>query len=236
MRPFHVPSRNSIELPPSRASFIRARRLKLCRSDTILFAKNLWIFQYNESEASSSSTAVALVTIKETDSLVIIYSLPIMLRIAQSTRAVAPRAVARRQFSARGPAALEADYGPLATHFYHKVTFFMAMATPVYFMVPDRWTDGTMNKAFGLLLSGCISFHSWMGLNYVGEFILDSAFFCVEYHPLVFPYHSSSHQVTIILSSFIILQRPTMFPSFPRICSVRHVSSMPVSVPSLFLV
>lgn len=96
-----------------------------------------------------------------------------MLRIAAQSPAT--RIVARRQFSSSKPTALEADYGPLATHFYHKVTFFMAVATPIYFMVPDRWTDGTMNKAFGLALSGAISFHSWMGLNYV----------CTDYVPKI---------------------------------------------------
>lgn len=90
-----------------------------------------------------------------------------MLRIAQSTRTAAPRIAARRQLSSKGASPLEADYGPLATHFFHKMTFFQAFATPLYFMVPDRWTDGTMNKAFGLLLSGMLAFHSWMGLNYV---------------------------------------------------------------------
>mmetsp|Transcript_14982 Transcript_14982/g.27068 ORF Transcript_14982/g.27068 Transcript_14982/m.27068 type:complete len:146 (+) Transcript_14982:163-600(+) len=97
-----------------------------------------------------------------------------MLRIAQSTTT---RSVpfARRQLSSKAPSPLEADYGPLATHVYHKVTFFQAFAVPLYFMVPDRWTDGTMNKAFGLLLAGMISFHSWMGISYV----------CTDYVPKI---------------------------------------------------
>lgn len=90
-----------------------------------------------------------------------------MLRLAQSTRLAAPRTAARRQLSSKGTSPLEADYGPLATHFYHKLTFFQAIATPLYFMVPDRWTDSTMNKAFGLVLSANFAFHSWMGMNYV---------------------------------------------------------------------
>jgi succinate dehydrogenase hydrophobic anchor subunit len=97
-----------------------------------------------------------------------------MLRIAQSS-SVRAAPVARRQLSSKGASPLEADYGPLATHVYHKATFFQAFAVPLYFMVPDRWTDGTMNKAFGLLLAATISFHSWMGMNYV----------CTDYVPKI---------------------------------------------------
>ena len=90
-----------------------------------------------------------------------------MLRLAQATRLAPPRIAARRQLSNKGASPLEADYGPLATHVYHKLTFFQALAAPLYFLVPDRWTDSTMNKAYGLLLSATFAFHSWMGMNYV---------------------------------------------------------------------
>jgi succinate dehydrogenase hydrophobic anchor subunit len=100
-----------------------------------------------------------------------------MLRIAsaQSTRVaitVTPRIhiatggrISRQLSSKVGP--LEADSGGLATHTHHAMTTFLAVATPIYFAVPDRWVDGNMNKAFGILMAINISAHSWIGLNYV---------------------------------------------------------------------
>lgn len=99
-----------------------------------------------------------------------------MLRIAsaRSTRVaitVTPRIhIARggshcRLSSKVGP--LEADSGGLATHTHHAMTTFLAVATPIFFAVPDRWVDGNMNKAFGIIMAINISAHSWIGLNYV---------------------------------------------------------------------
>jgi succinate dehydrogenase hydrophobic anchor subunit len=34
-------------------------------------------------------------------------------------------------------------------------------------MVPDNYTDGIVNKLFGVGVSGAITAHSWIGLNYV---------------------------------------------------------------------
>mmetsp|Transcript_12329 Transcript_12329/g.17202 ORF Transcript_12329/g.17202 Transcript_12329/m.17202 type:complete len:158 (-) Transcript_12329:253-726(-) len=62
---------------------------------------------------------------------------------------------------------LEGDAGALSTHVYHKVTTFMAVATPLYFMVPDSMTDGVVNQGFGIVLASNIAMHSWIGLNYV---------------------------------------------------------------------
>jgi succinate dehydrogenase hydrophobic anchor subunit len=62
---------------------------------------------------------------------------------------------------------LEADSGALATHAHHKMNLALAVLAPVYFLVPDSYTDGFFNKAFGVLLTANISAHSWVGLNYV---------------------------------------------------------------------
>ena len=47
------------------------------------------------------------------------------------------------------------------------MTTFLAVATPAVFMVPDSWTDGFVDKAFGILVAVNVSAHSWVGLNYV---------------------------------------------------------------------
>jgi succinate dehydrogenase hydrophobic anchor subunit len=70
---------------------------------------------------------------------------------------------------------LEADSGALATRAHHTMTVGLAVATPLFFMVPDSWTDGSFNKTFGLLLSAGIAAHSWIGMNYV----------CTDYVPKV---------------------------------------------------
>jgi succinate dehydrogenase hydrophobic anchor subunit len=62
---------------------------------------------------------------------------------------------------------LEADSGALATHAHHAMNLALAVLAPVYFLVPDSYTDGFFNKAFGVLLSANVTAHSWVGLNYV---------------------------------------------------------------------
>ena len=62
---------------------------------------------------------------------------------------------------------LEGDTGALATHVHHAMTVSLAVLAPVFFMVPDSWTDGVFNKTFGMLLTANITAHSWIGLNYV---------------------------------------------------------------------
>lgn len=89
-----------------------------------------------------------------------------MLRAASIRSPVVARAtnVARRRF-ASGP--LEADSGSMATHGHHMMTMALAGLTPVYFLVPDSYSDGIFNKVFGVALSATITAHSWIGLNYV---------------------------------------------------------------------
>ncbi len=73
---------------------------------------------------------------------------------------------ARRKFaSPSGP--LEADAGGLATHAYHAITTSLLGLAPAYFLVPDSYTDGILNKMFGVGLSATITVHSWIGMNYV---------------------------------------------------------------------
>ena len=43
----------------------------------------------------------------------------------------------------------------------------LAVATPIYFFAPDSITEGAVGKGFGLLLTGTITAHSHIGLNYV---------------------------------------------------------------------
>jgi succinate dehydrogenase hydrophobic anchor subunit len=62
---------------------------------------------------------------------------------------------------------LEADSGALATHVHHTMNLGLAVLTPVYFLVPDSYSDGMFGKAFGVLLSATVATHSWIGLNYV---------------------------------------------------------------------
>lgn len=62
---------------------------------------------------------------------------------------------------------LEADTGNLGTHIHHKLSQSLAVIAPVYFLTPDSTFDGFFGKAFGVLLAGNVSAHSWIGLNHV---------------------------------------------------------------------
>ena len=90
-----------------------------------------------------------------------------MLR-SSTTRLISRAAAAsRKKFSSSSPGPLEADSGPLATHVFHTFTLSLAVLAPAYLLVPDSYTDGFFNKAFGVLLTANITAHSWIGLNYV---------------------------------------------------------------------
>ena len=89
-----------------------------------------------------------------------------MLRAFQpSVRAIVRRTAARRNLSSGSP--LEADAGAFATRAHHAMTTSLAVLTPIFFMVPDSYTDGALNKVFGVCLSANIAAHSWIGMNYV---------------------------------------------------------------------
>ncbi len=102
-----------------------------------------------------------------------------MLRLAStsSSRLLRNRCIAqfgnKNLSSKAGP--LEADAGSWATHTHHSMMVVLAVATPVYFLVPDQYSDGPLNKLFGIGLAFYISAHSWIGLNYV----------CTDYVPKI---------------------------------------------------
>lgn len=62
---------------------------------------------------------------------------------------------------------LAGDTGRKATHIHHHMTTFLAITTPLYLMTPDSYTNGMVDKTFGVLFASTISSHSWIGLNYV---------------------------------------------------------------------
>jgi CybS, succinate dehydrogenase cytochrome B small subunit len=62
---------------------------------------------------------------------------------------------------------LEGDVGNAGIKVHHALQKGLAIMAPIYFLTPDRYTDGIISKTFGILLSTSISIHSWIGLNYV---------------------------------------------------------------------
>mmetsp|Transcript_20607 Transcript_20607/g.44509 ORF Transcript_20607/g.44509 Transcript_20607/m.44509 type:complete len:179 (-) Transcript_20607:346-882(-) len=91
--------------------------------------------------------------------------------IAQKTSVGASSTtVARRALSDApkpSPSLLAGDTGRKATHLHHAMTSFLALATPVVMFTPDSYTDGAVDKVFGVLVATTISAHSWIGMNYV---------------------------------------------------------------------
>jgi len=47
------------------------------------------------------------------------------------------------------------------------MTQILALGTPLILITPDKYTDGFLNKAFGVLMAVNVAGHSWIGLNYV---------------------------------------------------------------------
>lgn len=62
---------------------------------------------------------------------------------------------------------LNADSGNIGTHVHHNLSMGLAVLAPIWFLMPDSYSDGFVGKGFGVLLAGNISAHSWIGLNYV---------------------------------------------------------------------
>mmetsp|Transcript_12914 Transcript_12914/g.27318 ORF Transcript_12914/g.27318 Transcript_12914/m.27318 type:complete len:152 (-) Transcript_12914:231-686(-) len=62
---------------------------------------------------------------------------------------------------------LNADSGNIGTHVHHNLSMGLAVLAPIWFLMPDSYSDGFIGKGFGVLLAGNISAHSWIGLNYV---------------------------------------------------------------------
>ena len=87
-----------------------------------------------------------------------------MIRAASSRVASRALSASKKRFST---SPLEADAGPMATHTFHKLTLSLSVLAPAYLLVPDKYTDGFFNKAFGVVLAANVTAHSWIGLNYV---------------------------------------------------------------------
>ena len=64
---------------------------------------------------------------------------------------------------------LQGDTGNVGTHIFHKISTFLAIATPAYLFSPDSvlQPNGVADQAFGIALATSVSMHSWTGLNYV---------------------------------------------------------------------
>lgn len=82
---------------------------------------------------------------------------------------------ARRTFSAKAPAPLEADSGKMGTHIHHTLNMVLAVATPIYFLIPESSANGVVGTTVGLAWVSAVTAHSWIGLNYV----------CTDYVPKV---------------------------------------------------
>ena len=69
--------------------------------------------------------------------------------------------------SASTPSWLEGDIGTLGTKIYHSLNLGLAVMVPIYFLTPERYANGYINKTVGFLMATGISVHSFIGLNYV---------------------------------------------------------------------
>ena len=69
--------------------------------------------------------------------------------------------------STSAPSWLEGDIGTLGTKIYHSLNLGLAVMVPIYFITPERYANGYINKTVGFLMATGISVHSFIGLNYV---------------------------------------------------------------------
>ncbi|KAL7514561.1 hypothetical protein ACHAXN_013360 [Cyclotella atomus] len=88
-----------------------------------------------------------------------------MFRLAQSNTLWHTALSQTRRTLSDSP--LAGDTGRKATHLHHGMTSFLALATPLVMFAPEEYTDGFVDKAFGMLVATTISAHSWIGMNYV---------------------------------------------------------------------
>mmetsp|Transcript_30710 Transcript_30710/g.55664 ORF Transcript_30710/g.55664 Transcript_30710/m.55664 type:complete len:167 (+) Transcript_30710:157-657(+) len=85
-----------------------------------------------------------------------------------ATRAKLSSASAAKSTPPPSPSSpLAGDTGHKATHLHHHMTTFLALATPLYIFAPDSYTDGMLDKAFGMGVATAMAAHSWIGMNYV---------------------------------------------------------------------
>mmetsp|Transcript_24692 Transcript_24692/g.30363 ORF Transcript_24692/g.30363 Transcript_24692/m.30363 type:complete len:151 (-) Transcript_24692:1368-1820(-) len=93
--------------------------------------------------------------------------LSVTSRIIRPNRILQKSQQFRNKSSSSGNTPLNGDAGNLATHVHHKMTTFLSIATPIYFLAPDSLINGAVDKTLGVLLAVNVSAHSWIGLNYV---------------------------------------------------------------------
>jgi hypothetical protein len=62
---------------------------------------------------------------------------------------------------------LEGDIGALGTKVYHTLNLGLAVIVPIYFLTPERYTNGYISKTIGFGIATGISLHTYIGLNYV---------------------------------------------------------------------
>lgn len=86
--------------------------------------------------------------------------------LAQRIKPLTSAPALRQKSTTSSP--LQGDSGNIATHIHHKMTTFLSVATPIYFLAPfPSEGSSTLNSIFGTLLAVNISAHSWIGMNYV---------------------------------------------------------------------
>ena len=62
---------------------------------------------------------------------------------------------------------LEGDIGNLGTKIYHSMNIGLAIVVPIYFLTPERYANGYINKTVGFFMATAISLHTYIGMNYV---------------------------------------------------------------------
>lgn len=90
-----------------------------------------------------------------------------MLRSSVTRLTQRANATASRRLATKSTGPLNADSGNIGTHVHHNLSMGLAVLAPVWWLMPDSYSDGFIGKGFGVLLAGNISAHSWIGLNYV---------------------------------------------------------------------
>lgn len=97
--------------------------------------------------------------------------------------------------SSSSPSWLEGDRGTLGTKIYHSMNLVLAAMVPVYFLTPERYTNGYISKTIGFLMATSISLHTYIGLNYV----------CRDYVPKISSKLLGPARIVTAAFSFIML-------------------------------
>jgi hypothetical protein len=122
--------------------------------------------------ASAAATAAAATTTPRTPFLQVGRRLSSSMASASAraikTSKTAPKTApknARSKSTTTSP--LEADAGTMGTRVHHTLAHSMGVLAPLYFFLPDSYTDGLVHKTMGVMLGANMGMHAWIGLNYV---------------------------------------------------------------------